>query len=156
TAFAEAASSIPSSWTTTCWQPSGNRLLAGAVGLQPRPEPGEDVAKQLQGGAPVVSSLGDVADGDVQAALPGPVEEALDLGVDVELVGAAVADVHLELAGADVVGVEHLDGVLAADLAECLRIAAAVEGVEHLLEADRDDPIEAADDFMAVEIGAPA
>jgi hypothetical protein len=102
-----------------------------------------------------VLAVGDVADGDVEAALTGPVQEALDLGVDVKLVPAPVADVHFQLPVLQVQPVDHLDGVFQAYPLEDVG-SAVVERVHHPAQADGDHPVEPADHLPPAEVGAPA
>ena len=72
----------------------------------------------------IVLAAGVVPDVNVEAALSGDVDEALHLGVHVELVLAAVAEVHVELARLHIIRLEHLDGVLAGDFPDHVRAAA--------------------------------
>src|SRR5437868_3243287 len=62
------------------------RLLIFAVPLHQRRHPFQGARKQPPTALLVVATFGIVADADGQAALFGPVEEALDLGGDVEFV----------------------------------------------------------------------
>src|SRR5262249_13218548 len=57
-------------------------------------QPIEDVRQQPPGGVHVVVAIRLVAAGQVDAAVVAKVQEALNLGVDVELVLTGVGDVH--------------------------------------------------------------
>src|SRR5262249_1145730 len=59
-------------------------------------------------------------------------------------------DVHLELAIAEVVGIEHLDGVVLTNEGSGVGVAPAVEGVEHPSGPDGYDAVEPPNHLVAV------
>src|SRR5690349_15703002 len=83
------------------------------VARQPRAEPGEQAGEELLRRLGVVPSVGQVDRRNREALAAGDVQEAIDLGVDVEGVATDVADEHFEFARLETVQVEHLDGVVA-------------------------------------------
>src|SRR5205085_1128502 len=72
------------------------------VTAQLRLQPVEETRDERQGRPGIVPAFWIVFDRQMNAALLCHVQEALDLGVEVELVPAAVGDVHRELAVLDV------------------------------------------------------
>src|SRR5439155_26052180 len=119
-------------------------------------KPADGAREEAQRRRGIMLALRVIVDGNGQAALSGSIKKAFHLGVDVELVAAAVTDVHVELTLAQRQPVDHFDRVLQADLDGGLR-AAVIKIIENLLEPHGDDHIKAADDFVTVAVvGAPA
>src|SRR5689334_21619906 len=131
--------------------------MGWSIGHQPRPQPVQHTRQQTHSRRQVVLAARIVAHADGQAALAGTVQEALDLGFEVELVAAAVCDVHLKLAWADIVGIEHFDGIVLTNEGGRLGVAPAVEGIYHAAGPDGDDQVEPSNHLVAVaEILAPS
>src|SRR5262249_15010243 len=90
---------------------------------------------------------------NAEAAMLAQVQEALDLGVEVELVLYAVADEHLQLAVAQVRAVDQLDRVVLADPDRRL-VARAEHRADQLPEPDPNQT-GLADDFLGlIEVSA--
>src|SRR5262249_48910415 len=93
-------------------------------------------------------------DFDSNLAFAGPVEKALHLGHDVELVLAAVTDVKIELAGLEIVAIHHLDGVEASKFEHGVGTVPD-EGAEQVAGANDERPRGTPDYFERTPLRAP-
>src|SRR5438128_1682625 len=97
-----------------------------------------------------------VPDSDRQTTFLGAIQKALVLGRKVKLVLGAVGDVHGQFAFFQIQPVDHLNRVFQAHLGGNVGTA-LVQGVGDIVQLDDDDPVEPADDLVALgEIGTPA
>ena len=74
----------------------------------------------------IVFAVGIETDADFQTAPVGDEEKTLDLSVHIELILAAVADVHFQFARLHIIQIEHLDGIVADDGRQRLGIVSAI------------------------------
>src|SRR5262245_24429926 len=132
-------------------------LAAGwPVGGQLRAEPVDDARNELQGGRTVVPAPGQVGNVKVYTAMLRDVEEALHLRVDVELIPAAVGDVHRIIAILDVAVDKNLQWIFPRHLFR--RVGGlAVERPGDVLQPNGIEAAEAGDDLESLaEVLAPA
>src|SRR5439155_539738 len=131
-----------------------SRLMLSEGG-QERPQPVENAGDQLLRRSAIMPALGLVPHLDGQPVLLRPVEEALYLRVDVELIATAVGGVHRQFALAEAGAVEQFDGVLAADFLD-RRGTAPEQRADQRTQPDGEDAVEAADRLAAADVLAPA
>src|SRR5579884_340271 len=93
---------------------------------QTRTQPVDNAGEQFHRRPSIVLAVGIFFDGNFNAAPTSDEQEALDMGVDIELIFGPVGRVQLELAGLHIIQVEHLDGIVADDGWQGFRIATAV------------------------------